>query len=166
MSELNNVKTTTRIITNPRHPIRPFRVDPKRTDEYAYRPATPKPLFVRASETLGKLQIDPRRIEKTPQHIRPPWITHPTNNTTLDCAKSDVVPATNVSARKRPADFFKRLKPSKILRRRHDFCGLLWVHNRRKTTTYGVAMAAVPRAKQKCSLYSDNGPNFHGRDVE
>jgi hypothetical protein len=50
---------------------RPFCVDPNRTDEYAYRPATPKPLFARASETLGKLQIDPRRIEKTSKPIRP-----------------------------------------------------------------------------------------------
>jgi hypothetical protein len=62
------------IITNPRHPIRPLCVDPETTDEYAYRPATPKPLFVKASETLGNLQIDPRRIEKTPQRIRQPWI--------------------------------------------------------------------------------------------
>jgi hypothetical protein len=68
MRELNNVKTTTRISTNPRHPIRPFCVEPKKTDEYAYRPTTPKPLFVRASESFGNLQIDPRRIEKTPQH--------------------------------------------------------------------------------------------------
>jgi hypothetical protein len=41
MRELNNVKTTIRIITNPRHPIRPFCVEPKRTDEYVYRPTTP-----------------------------------------------------------------------------------------------------------------------------
>jgi hypothetical protein len=74
MRELNNLKTTIRMITNPRHPIRPFCVDPNRTNEYAYRPATPKLLFVRASETLRKLQIDPRRNEKTPPHIRPPWI--------------------------------------------------------------------------------------------
>jgi hypothetical protein len=36
--------------------------------------STPKQLFVRASESFGNLQIDPRRIEKTPQYIRPPWI--------------------------------------------------------------------------------------------
>jgi hypothetical protein len=74
MRESNNVKTTIRIITNPRQPIRPFFVNPNRTDESAYRPETPKPVFVRASETLGKLQMDPKRIEKTPPHIRPPWI--------------------------------------------------------------------------------------------
>jgi hypothetical protein len=71
MRELTNVKTTIRIFTNPRNTIRPFCVDPNRAD-YAYRPATSKPLFVSASETLGKLQVDSRRIEKTPQHIRPP----------------------------------------------------------------------------------------------
>jgi hypothetical protein len=46
---------------NPNHQ----KLKTNRTDEYAYRPATPKPLFVRASETLRKLKIDPRRIEKT-----------------------------------------------------------------------------------------------------
>jgi hypothetical protein len=35
---------------------------------------TPKPLFVRASESFVNLQINPRMIEKTPQYIRPPWI--------------------------------------------------------------------------------------------
>jgi hypothetical protein len=44
MRELNKVKTTIRIITNPRHPNRPFCVDP--------------------SKTLGKLQTDPRRTKK------------------------------------------------------------------------------------------------------
>jgi hypothetical protein len=46
----------------------------KITDEYVHRPATPKPLYVRASEKFGKLDIDPRKIEKTPHHHRPPWI--------------------------------------------------------------------------------------------
>jgi hypothetical protein len=70
--ELNNVNI--RIITNPRHSIRPFCVEPKKTDEYVYRPTTHTPLFVRASESFRNLHIDPRKIEKTPQHIRPPWI--------------------------------------------------------------------------------------------
>jgi hypothetical protein len=32
-----------------------------------------------AAETFGKVQIDPRKIEKTPSHLRPPWI-ETTNN--------------------------------------------------------------------------------------
>jgi hypothetical protein len=72
--ELNNVKTTIRMITNPIHPMRPLSIDPNITDEYAYRVTTPKPLHVRAAETFGKLQIDPRRIEQTPPHHRPQWI--------------------------------------------------------------------------------------------
>jgi hypothetical protein len=74
MRELNKVKRTKQIITNPRHPIRPFCVDSKRTDEYVYRPATPKLILVRVSVSFGSLQIDLSRIEKTPQYIRPPWI--------------------------------------------------------------------------------------------
>jgi hypothetical protein len=42
-------------------------------DEYALRSAAPKPLFVRAMEYLGKLQIDTRKIERLPQYFRPPW---------------------------------------------------------------------------------------------
>jgi hypothetical protein len=41
-------------------------------DEYALRPAAPKPLFVRTMEYLGKLQIDTRKIECLPQYIRSP----------------------------------------------------------------------------------------------
>jgi hypothetical protein len=74
MRDLNNVKTTMGIITNPRHSIRPFCVELKKTDEYAYKPTTPKPLFVGASDSFRNLQIDPRRIKKTPQYIRPLWI--------------------------------------------------------------------------------------------
>jgi hypothetical protein len=68
--ELNNVKTTIRIIANPKHPMRPLSIDPNITDEYAYRVTTQKPLHVRAAEIFGKLQIDPRRIEQTPPHHR------------------------------------------------------------------------------------------------
>jgi hypothetical protein len=75
LRELYNVKTTVRIITNPKHPIRRFCVDLNRTDGYAYRTRTPKPLFVRASESFGNLKMDPRRIEQTPQYIRSPWIS-------------------------------------------------------------------------------------------
>jgi hypothetical protein len=35
-----------------------------RTNKYAYRPAISKPLLVKVSETLGELQIDPKKIEK------------------------------------------------------------------------------------------------------
>jgi hypothetical protein len=45
MRELNNVKMTIRMITNPTHPIRPFCVDLKITDEYVHRPATPTPSY-------------------------------------------------------------------------------------------------------------------------
>jgi hypothetical protein len=106
MREFHNVKTTIQIITNPRHPIRPFCVDTKRTDEYTYRPATP---ICKDVGNLGKLQIDPRRIEKTPQHIRPPWM-----NTTNE------QPATTVSARKQPAHTGRRIKtPNQNL---HGWC--------------------------------------------
>jgi hypothetical protein len=62
------------MITNPIYLIRPFHVDLKIIDEYVPRPATPKPLYVRASETFRKLDIDPTKIEKTPHYLRPPWI--------------------------------------------------------------------------------------------
>jgi hypothetical protein len=69
MRALNNVETTIQMIINPTHPIRPFCVDLKITDEYVLRPPLPKLPYVRASETFGKLDIDPRKIEKTPHHL-------------------------------------------------------------------------------------------------
>jgi hypothetical protein len=41
-------------------------------DEYATKPRTIKPIFIRAIEYLGQLQIDVRRIETTPYYLRPP----------------------------------------------------------------------------------------------
>jgi hypothetical protein len=52
------------MITNPIYLIRHFRVDLKIIDEYVHRPTIPKPLYVRASETFRKLDINPRKIEK------------------------------------------------------------------------------------------------------
>jgi hypothetical protein len=60
---LNTTITAIRFISNPNHPIRPYCLNPTKLDEYALRQATPKPLFVRAMEHLGKLQIDTRKIE-------------------------------------------------------------------------------------------------------
>jgi hypothetical protein len=71
MRKLNNIAT--RIISNPNHPIRPYCLNPTKLDEYALRPAIPKPLFVRAMELLEKLLIDTRKIERSPQYFRPPW---------------------------------------------------------------------------------------------
>jgi hypothetical protein len=51
-------------------PIRPYCLNPIKLDEYALRPATPKPLFVRAMEYFGKLQIDTRKIERLTQYFR------------------------------------------------------------------------------------------------
>jgi hypothetical protein len=41
-------------------------------DKYATTPRTIKPIFIRALEDLGQLQIDERKIEITPYYFRPP----------------------------------------------------------------------------------------------
>jgi hypothetical protein len=73
MRNLNTTITAIRFISNPNHPIRPCCLNPTKLDEYALRPAAPKPLFVRVMEYFGKLQIDTRKIERLLQYFRPPW---------------------------------------------------------------------------------------------
>jgi hypothetical protein len=74
MRNLNTTITAIRFISKPNHSIRPYCLNPNELDEYAQRPAAPKPFFVRAMEHLGKLQIDTRKIERSPpQYFRPPW---------------------------------------------------------------------------------------------
>jgi hypothetical protein len=70
-SEYHNTAIT--FIRNPNHPIRSYCLNPTKLDENVLRLVAP--LFVRAMEHLGKLQIDTRKIERSPQYIRPPW-TH------------------------------------------------------------------------------------------
>jgi CTP synthase (UTP-ammonia lyase) len=48
-----------RVITNESQPIRSYFINNKIHDEYATKPRTTKPIFIRAIE----LQIDVRRIE-------------------------------------------------------------------------------------------------------
>jgi hypothetical protein len=42
-------------------------------DDYAMNPGSPKPFFIRAAEFLGQMNIDGRKVEKTPDYIRTPW---------------------------------------------------------------------------------------------
>jgi hypothetical protein len=48
MRNLNTTITAIRFISYSNHPIRPYCLYPTKLDEYALRPAAPKPLFVRA----------------------------------------------------------------------------------------------------------------------
>jgi hypothetical protein len=72
MRNLNTTITAIRFISNLYHPKRPYRLNPTKLDEYALQPAASKPLFVRAMEYFEKLQIDTRKIERSPQYFRPP----------------------------------------------------------------------------------------------
>jgi hypothetical protein len=42
---------------------------------YAMKLGSPKPFFIRAAELLGRMNIDGRKVEKSPDYIRPPWYT-------------------------------------------------------------------------------------------
>jgi hypothetical protein len=41
----------------------------------AMKPRSPKPFFIRAVEFLRQMHIDGRKVDKTPDYIRPPWYT-------------------------------------------------------------------------------------------
>jgi hypothetical protein len=70
--ERDTSRIAIRVITNKSHPIRSYFMNNKIHDEYATKPRTIKPIFIRAIEYLGQLQIDVRRIETTPYYLRPP----------------------------------------------------------------------------------------------
>jgi hypothetical protein len=63
MRKLSNTKAMIRVVTNKEHPIRPFCTNPSKIDEYALRPKTAKPLFIRLVDHRGTLQKDMRKIE-------------------------------------------------------------------------------------------------------
>jgi hypothetical protein len=42
-------------------------------NELATKPRTIKPIFIRAIENLGQLQINLRKFETTPYYLRPQW---------------------------------------------------------------------------------------------
>jgi hypothetical protein len=45
-------------------------------DDYAIKPRSPKPFFIRAAELFGQMDIDGRKVEKTPDYIRTPCMVH------------------------------------------------------------------------------------------
>jgi hypothetical protein len=52
MKKLSNTKATIQIVTKKEHLIRHFCTNPSKFDEYALRPKTPKPLYIRVAEHL------------------------------------------------------------------------------------------------------------------
>jgi hypothetical protein len=67
MRERDTAKTVIRILTNTEH------LTSRIYDHYANKPSTPKPMFIRAMEYLGRFGIDTRKIEPTPTFNKPPW---------------------------------------------------------------------------------------------
>jgi hypothetical protein len=72
MRERDTAKTAIRILTNTEHPKRHLNSS-RIYDHYATKPSTPKPMFIRRMEYLGRFGIDKRKIEPTPTFMRPPW---------------------------------------------------------------------------------------------
>jgi hypothetical protein len=68
-------KTAIRILTNTEHPTRHLYTS-RIYDQYATKPSTPKPMFIRAMEYLGRFQIDTRKIEPQPSwdHLGKKWM--------------------------------------------------------------------------------------------
>jgi hypothetical protein len=57
-----------RVITNESHPRRSYFMNNKIHDAYATKPKTIKPIFIRATENLGQLQINVKSIKTTPYY--------------------------------------------------------------------------------------------------
>jgi hypothetical protein len=63
LTDMKNLNTTITAISNPNHPILLKSNQIRSICTTTLRPAAPKPLFVRAMEYFGKLQIDTRKIK-------------------------------------------------------------------------------------------------------
>jgi hypothetical protein len=73
MRDENTMKTGIRILTNENHPTRSQMIYQNIYDDYAIKTGSPKPFFIRAAELLGRMNIDGRKVVKTPDYIRTPW---------------------------------------------------------------------------------------------
>jgi uncharacterized protein YmfQ (DUF2313 family) len=67
------MKTRIRILTNENHPTRSQMINQKIYDDYAMKPGSTKPFFIRLAELLGQMDIDGRKVKKTPAYIRTPF---------------------------------------------------------------------------------------------
>jgi hypothetical protein len=71
----NPMKTGIRILAKENHPTRSQMINRNIYDDYAMKPGSRKPFFIRAAELLGQMDIDGRKVEKTLDYIRTPWYT-------------------------------------------------------------------------------------------
>jgi hypothetical protein len=62
------MKTGIRILTNENHLTRSQIINRNISEEYAIKPRSPKLFFIRAAELLGQMDIDGRKVEKTPDY--------------------------------------------------------------------------------------------------
>jgi hypothetical protein len=53
---------------------------PKHLRRLCNETRTPKPFLIRAAELLRQMDIDGRKLEKTPDHIKTPWYTDDKKN--------------------------------------------------------------------------------------
>jgi hypothetical protein len=72
MSDKNTMKTGMRILKNENHSTRSKMINRNIYDDYAMKPRSPKSFFIRAAEFLGQMDIDGRKMEKTPGYIKRP----------------------------------------------------------------------------------------------
>jgi hypothetical protein len=68
MRDKNTMKTGIRILKNENHPTRSQMLNRNIYDDYAMKLGSPKPFFIRAAELFGQMDIDGRKVEKTPDY--------------------------------------------------------------------------------------------------
>jgi DNA-binding response OmpR family regulator len=73
MRDENRMRTVIRIMTNKNHPTTSQMINQNIYNDYVMIPGSPKPFFIRAAEHLRQIDIDGRKVEKTPDYTRPPW---------------------------------------------------------------------------------------------
>jgi hypothetical protein len=96
------------------------------------KPGSPKPFFKRVAELLGQMDIDGRKVEKTPDYMRPPWYTD--DGKSLDWSLCKMRKGT-------PNEIFRipRTCKRKIQRPHKD----LQLHRRKKEEKVGYAFVIV-----------------------
>jgi hypothetical protein len=72
MRDENTMKTGIRILTNENQLNfkRSQMVNRNIYDDFAMKPESPKPFFIRAAVLLGQIDIDGRKLKKTSDYIR------------------------------------------------------------------------------------------------
>jgi ribonuclease HI len=138
MRERDTAKTAIRILNNTEHPTKHLYTS-LMYDHYVTKPNTPKPMYIRAMEYLGRFGIDTRKIEPTPAFMSMPW--KETDEDRIDLTLMEI-------PKKAESERYRR-EATKIIREKYESHENIYIDGSKKDKRAGYVVITPNRTYRR-----------------